>query len=97
MNGLKAHEYQEKIHCHVRNQLNAIALILEAIEEHSGSNWNNILVKPNVYISVAILRALEEISAHSTAMKFKKSNHQFKWIFGGVILGLFAFAAKKML
>lgn len=96
MHGLKASEYQEKIHCQVRNQLNAIALILEAIEEHSGANWNNILVKPNAYISIVLLRALEQISEHSNAMKFKKQSYQFKWLFCGAILGLF-FAARKMM
>lgn len=96
MHGLKANEYREKIHCQVRNQLNAIALILEAIEEHSGSNWNNVLVKTNVYISIALLRALEQISIHSNAMKFKKQSYQFKWVFCGALLGLF-FAARKVM
>lgn len=96
MHGLKASEYQEKIHCQVRNQLTAIALIQEAIEEHFGSNWNNILVKPNAHISIVLLRALEQLSEHSNAMEFKKQSYQFKWLFCGAILGLF-FAARKMI
>lgn len=101
MSGLDANSYQKKIYCHVQNQLNAIALILEAVDQHTGPDWNNILVKPNVHISTVLLRALEKLSENSFAMRMTKRSNQFKWICGGAILGLamvpLLFAARKLM
>lgn len=91
LDGMKANDYQEKIYCQVRNQLNAIALILEAVEQHTDSQRNNILVKPNVYISMILVRALENVSTNS-----KKQINHFTWICCGAALAFF-FAARKMM
>lgn len=96
MSGLKAADYQEKIHCQVQNQLSAIAIVLEAIEQSTDADWNNILVKPNAYISIMILRALGQISERSNAIQMKKRSNVCKWICGGAVLALFC-AAKKMM
>lgn len=96
MSGLKAADYQEKIYRQAKNQLSAIAIVLEAVEQSIDSNWNNILVKPNAYISMVILRALEQISIQSNAIQMKKRSNVGKWIFGGAILAIFC-AAKKMM
>lgn len=75
---MPANDYQEKIYCHIQNQLNAIAIILEAVQQHSGSDWDNILVKPNTYISTVLLQMLKNISENTYVMRMMKQNIPFK-------------------
>lgn len=92
---MPANDFQEKIYCHIQNQLNAIAIILEAVEQHSDSDWDNILVKPDTYISTVLLRMLNNISENTYTMRMMKQNNPFKWICYVGIPALFF--ARKML
>lgn len=89
-------DYHEEIYNQVLNQLNAVALVLETIELHAGTNWYNTLVTPNAYISTVLLTILKHFSKKTSAIQLRKKSNKFQWLCCGAFIVFFV-AAKKIL